>query len=133
MRSLLTSIFVLSACASSPAAPFPLPYSWADEVESRTFQLTYTNRTDRTVCLAPDNWPNEAGKVDQASSILWVTIVGKKYHIEDFNTGYCPDCAVRVRPGQQVAASLRYDDFSIPEELYQARKTLHFDAVGFTC
>lgn len=105
-----------------------------DVPEERHIEVTYWNRTNVTMCLLPEHWPNEAGKINQASERVALVIGEERFPIADFNTGYCPQgCATRVAPADRASASIAYADFGIPEQLTDAPKTMIFSPMAFAC
>lgn len=135
-RPMIFGVALIAGCATTELGQSAdIPYLYEDLIPMKAFGLTYKNETSKPMCLTPDNWPNDAGKLDQASSRAWVEIKGtqSRYAIKDFNTGYCPQCAQRVRPGETVTGIIPYEEFLIPEKYQSAKKTLHFHAQGFVC
>lgn len=135
-RPIIFGVALIAGCATGElSAPTSIPYQYEDSFALKAFRLTYRNDSKKAVCLTPDNWPNVAGKLDQASSRVWVEIDGRngRYVMKDFNTGYCPQCALRVAPGESITGIIPYGEFLIPGELYSAKKTLHFQPQGLSC
>jgi len=125
---------LLSSCAAkSESRVFGIPTVTKDNLQSEAFIVEYKNTGRKTVCLTPDNWPNSAGKIDQASSRVWVDAGGARYNLQEFNTGYCPQCATKVRVGETVTSKIPYLEFGIPPHLYGGKKALHFEPTGFFC
>jgi dienelactone hydrolase len=87
------------------------------------------------MCLGPEHWPNRAGKLNQASDVVFLAVGDQKFPIQEVNTGYCwgDECALRVAPGEDVAAFISYADFNLPERLWREPKTLEFRPQAFPC
>lgn len=129
----ITIYLLMVAGCQSAGQTFPVEYAISDNPDNLTFDLAFRNTTERNVCLTPTYWPNSAGKLNQAEALVSVTIGGQSFPISDFNTGYCPGCSTKVRPGQLVTASIPYSEFEIPNRLHDEPKTLIFNPVGSHC
>lgn len=118
MRMLSSFLVALlgTSCVSTSGL-FPIEYAFTDMPEKRRIELRYHNTSEQTVCLLPEFWPNQAGKINQASGEVFLLVGDRRFAIEDFNTGYCPDCRLAVAPGETVRASIGYDAFDLPEAL----------------
>jgi hypothetical protein len=128
----LLTTFVLG-CASS-AAVIPIQYGFADIPARAGIQLTYTNASKRMMCLMPEHWPNQAGKINQAADYVSLIVDGVSYPIEDFNTGYCiGGCPTYVSPGETITGFISYRDFNLPVELFSRPKALEFSPRAFAC
>jgi hypothetical protein len=126
-------LLLIVGCASNTAL-VPIQFRYLDHPGERRVELTYSNSSRNTMCLLPENWPNSAGKIDQASDRVFLVVGQERFPIRDFNTGYCPKgCATRVAPGGQLSASIAYADFGLPDRLITSRKTLEFSPVAFKC
>jgi hypothetical protein len=120
-------------CASS-WEPVPTEYVFKDRPSEGRVEVLFTNDTENQLCLLPDHWPNQAGKINQASDYVFLLVAGERFPIEDFNTGYCPGgCALVVHPGETVSSSIAYDDFQLPDDLRRAPKQLELPVVAYTC
>jgi len=130
----ITSVALsLAACATQMRLT-KIDYLLVDNPQNRSIELTYHNATARTMCLLPEHWPNQAGKINQGSDRMVLVVADERFPIKDFNTGYCPEgCAVRVAPGSKQSASVSYADFALPERLWNALKTLEFSPMAYAC
>lgn len=134
--SAVIGIALIAACSTiDMEQSVAISYLYEDVPMFKELRISYTNRTNKTMCLTPDNWPNAAGKLDQASSRVSVEVEGTvhQYRIRDFNTGYCPKCAEKVQPGDTLIGAIPYSEFSIPKSEYSAKKFLHFQPYAFPC
>jgi hypothetical protein len=123
---------LLVGCATV-AASIPIQYIYSDAPSRAGIELSYVNRTNRTVCLSPSQWPNSAGKINQANRVSLI-VDGQRYPIEVFNTGYCfGGCPTYVEPGQRVRAFVPYRDFKLPPALASKSKQLEFSPSGYVC
>jgi len=119
-------------CVSSGGL-FPIDYEFIDHPNERRVAIRYRNDSTHTVCLLPEFWPNQAGKINQASREVFLVVGKERFAIEEFNTGYCPDCALRVGPGEEVVASIGYNLFGLPESLVEKEKYLEFRPKAYRC
>lgn len=127
-------LFLVAACATvSKEKAFPIDVSSEDNPPSESIRVSYDNNTSKTVCLTPENWPNSAGKINQASNIVWLEIGKGRFPLKDFNTGSCHGCVERVGPGRRISASIPYSEFDLPANLTKASKILHFQPTAFYC
>jgi len=124
--------FLGVACAHTTRL-FPISYELIDLPEQRRLELTFKNRLRYAVCLLPEFWPNAAGKIDHASSLVYLVVETRRFPIEEFNTGYCPDCPLRVEPGDEVKASIGYEAFALPDAHLGKEKRLIFSPKGYRC
>lgn len=124
---------VVLGCATTSQF-FPLGYTYSDHPEQKRIEIRYRNTTPRGLCLLPEHWPNEGGKIDQDGGAAFLIVEGRRFALEPFNTGYCPrGCATYLAPGQEIGGFLSYRDFGLPAELEGAQKHLEFAARGFYC
>lgn len=129
----VTILLLISGCATKSVL-MPIKYDYVDVSAKRQIEIAYRNHTGVAMCLPPEHWPNQAGKINQASDILSLVVGQERFPIESSNTGYCPQgCAVHVAPGEQVSSSIPYADFRLPERLTDAPKTLDFSPKAFVC
>jgi hypothetical protein len=134
MRLVLGFAFLVILGCASRSALMPIKFEYRDDPGGRRVELTYLNSSRYAMCLLPEHWPNSAGKINQASDIVFLVVGQERFPIENFNTGYCPKgCATRVVPGAQVSASIAYADFGLPDRLINAEKSLEFSPVAFKC
>jgi hypothetical protein len=128
------AVLVLVAGCATQSALTPIKYEYADVPAERRIEVSYRNITEVTMCLLPEHWPNQAGKINQASDSVFLVVGQERFPIEKFNTGYCPQgCATRVAPGDRVCSSIPYEDFGLPERLKDAPKILEFSPMAFAC
>lgn len=132
--SFFIALLCLSACASDPILEaFPITYAVEDAPDQARIYLRYKNETQSPVCLYPTSWPDAHGRIDSAKGRAFVNVSGRKYTSVDFDTGYCPGCALRVQPGAEVVGFLNYSDFSLPHSDYHEKKSVSFAASGTRC
>ena len=111
-----------------------MEYVLKDWPSEDRIEVIFTNDTEEQLCLLPEHWPNQAGKIDQASENVFLLVAGRRFPIEDFNTGYCANgCALVVHPGETVSSSIAYDDFLLPADIRQAPKQLELPVIAYTC
>ena len=134
MRNYLVMFSLLLTGCATKTALVPIHYQFLDSPAERRVELTYQNTSRSLMCLLPEHWPNQGGKIDQASDRVHLVVDHERFPIEDFNTGYCPQgCALRVAPGEKVTAFILYKDFNLPERLTGEPKILEFVPVAFKC
>jgi hypothetical protein len=128
------ALVALAGCATAIKSHISkINYSYTDDLNNRSFNLEYVNTENRKICISPDYWPNQAGKINQASSYVWVDIEQYRFNLLDYNTGYCPKCSIKVLPGQKITGHIPYAEFQIPEHFYKAKKILHFQPQSSSC
>lgn len=132
-----SAVIVTSATIGGCATPSilgPVDYRFVDVPAERRIEVSYRNLSRTQICLLPEQWPNQAGKINQASDIVVLVVGSERFPIADFDSGYCPQgCATRVAPGQTVTGSIPYAEFGIPERLRDAPKELEFSPRAFPC
>ena len=122
-----------TGCASQPTL-VRVDFEMRDKPADRQIEVVYQNAQKNPMCLLPEHWPNVAGKINQASDLVFLVVEGRRFPIENFNTGYCPKgCSTRVKPGEQQSARIAYADFGLPQELYGAPKRLEFAPMAYAC
>lgn len=132
MRFLLP-LLAVAACATTTEL-IPISYDVVDDPAQRAFRVSFRNSTDSELCLNPEDWPNAAGKINQASDTVAVVVGDQRFRMLDFNTGYCVGgCPFRVRPGEELAASIPYSEFDLPASLDGNNKRLEFKPQAFRC
>jgi len=131
--SILLSGCMTQARGSSTGEPENILYTYKDDRENSKILLTYENDKSVQMCLSPNNWPNSAGKINQAASRVILEIDGRAFPLEDFNTGYCANCSIRVKPQEMITGVLSYQDFGIPVDLYNSSKVLRFQPRAYPC
>lgn len=127
----LCAVLLFGCVAKGDSQDFHIPVLIKDDVQSEAFIVEYQNAGKRTVCITPDQWPNSAGKINQASSIVWGYVENTQFNIRKFNTGYCPGCAVKVRAGEVLVGRIPFAEFEMPRRLYGKEKYLHFRPLGY--
>lgn len=124
---------LVTGCVSN-WEPLPTEYVFRDWPSEDRVEVQFTNTTNGKLCLDPEHWPNQAGKINQASEYVYLEIDGKQFPIVDFNTGYCfGGCPTVVLPGETASASIAYRDFRLPGSLRHEPKRLEFPVVAYTC
>jgi hypothetical protein len=121
-------LLITSACATTASSSTSIAYRMIDHPDEQRLELRYKNETDRTMCLLPEFWPNGRGTGG------FVSVGSERFAIEDVDTGYCPQgCARRVAPGEEIAGSIPYSDFNLPDRLWQEPKALEFQPQAYVC
>ena len=125
--------FLAFSCASS-WKPIPTEFVVKDKPSENRIEVLFTNETEELLCLLPEHWPNQAGKINQASDYVFLLVADRRFPIQDYDTGYCPEgCALVVRPGETVSSSIPYDDFHLPDDLRSEPKHLELPVTAYTC
>jgi len=98
----------------------------------------YRNVTDQIVCLAPEAWPDSAGRIAGAPQIIVLVIGNTGFPVtaEPGFWGHCDPvdaCLIHVAPREVLSVSIPYSSFTIPKELQDKPKELDFEAVGMSC
>jgi len=124
---------LVGACAYTTSS-VPIAYTLSDLPDRKGIEVSYINRTRQMLCLSPSQWPNAAGKLNQASDQVFLLVDGVQYPIEDFNTGYCSGgCPIYVAPGERVSAFIPYSEFKLPAGLNSKPKSLQFSPNAYPC
>ncbi len=134
MRWLLwtvTASLVLGCLHSSDL--FKATYVYQDNPAQERIDLLFENKTSRSVCLMPEFWPNQAGKVNQASERIHIVVDQEEFKIASFNTGYCPACVTKVEPGEKIKGFISYADFNLAERHFVMPKNLVLDLRVYNC
>lgn len=132
----VTSGVAAHAGAKMPVAGKDFDVVTRDNPAAQRFELTFTSHAKRPICLAPEQWPNQAGKIDWARDSVAVRVGTAHFPLSDWNGGYCVGgCVVaKVRRGESVNGFIPYKDFEgFGAEQYQARKELVFPPSAFWC
>lgn len=131
--ALIPLAIVVNGCASN-WEPVSMDYVVKDKPSEYRVDVFLTNDTKSRPCLLPEHWPNQAGKVNHSSDSIYLLVDGKRFPMENFNTGYCPGgCALVVRPGETVSSSVAYKDFQLPADLWSAPKKFVLPVVAYRC
>ncbi len=134
MKSVIAIASVILAACATRAVLTPIDYQFVDNPVNKRIELIFANESKHMMCLSPSNWPNAAGKIDQASDIMFLVVGDKKLPVSDFNTGYCPGgCFFRVAPGKTLKGTISYEDFRLPADLVNEPKRLEFSPQAFRC
>lgn len=126
-----------AACKTAAEAPsrgrqhFPIQYSYIDSPDQKRILLFYRNLSGRSVCLGPENWP-ENGILLNSGDQVWLEIDGKRFYLK-VEQDYCPQCVNRVKSGSERNGYFLYSSFDIPLQLETSQKTLSFHPIGFSC
>lgn len=134
MKHLLAGALVLSGCvAASQSSTFAINYETRDAPTEERVYVKYRNTYDQDVCLYPANWPEADGKIDSGKGRVFIVVDDTKYSTQDFDSGYCPTCLVRVEPGKEAVSHFNYRDFDLPSAFYSRPKSLDFTPIGASC
>ena len=126
-------LLLLVSCSASQYRRVEVRPYVLDDKSIGQFVLVYTNRNDFQICLSPGMWPNKSGRLDFAGERVEVVVGEERFQIKDFNTGYCPNCAIEVLPGETIRAFIKYEDFSLPKQYYLENKQLKFYSIAYEC
>lgn len=132
-RCLSIFLLALSAGCATSSRLFVTDFVVTDNPAEQRFDLEFRNDLGRTVCLLPEFWPNRGGKIDHGADLVSLLVDGKRFALEDFNTGYCPGCSTAVAPGDSNTTFLTYADFGLPEDLRYGDKALVYELKVFFC
>ena len=106
---------------------FPIRCDFVDIPAERRIELHYTNNLNQAICLYPEQWIGP-------DSDRCVLLIGQlRFPIKNRDTGYCPGCSQLVAPGETVSTSFPYDDFHVPDSLFNEEKHLSFTPLAFRC
>ncbi|MGE0181101.1 MAG: hypothetical protein AB7F91_02485 [Parvularculaceae bacterium] len=120
-------------CATANSGPIAVDYQFLDRPDESRIELAYRNETGMTLCLSNDAWPSKRGKLDQMDDRVFLIVGAERFPIAYFEE-YCPSgCVTRVQPDEEIAASIPYAEFSLPERLRYEPKTLEFESRAYVC
>lgn len=111
VTSILCAAAVLSACAPRTDTARHPPLELRIEPTGSAFSLSLANPSDHDRCIAAELWPTAGGQLHFASQRVRVEDDGRVFPIRDENTGYCPDCQVRVPARGGITATLPWSEF----------------------
>lgn len=129
----LVLLALLTAACATTSQVLPISYKFVDEPLQRQVSVSFTNTTNRLMCLSPENWPNQAGWIDQAEGRVFIEVGASRFSMQDFNTGYCPGCATRVAPGSTLTTTIPYMRFALPDDVVAKPKALSFTPYAVPC
>lgn len=131
---LLASLMIVSCASAGAGMLFGIDVNVVDDPASERIRIEYTNESGGAVCLLPEFWPNDFGRMNHTPGSVYVTIGGEEFPLKSYNSGYCPGgCALRVGEGERATAFFTYDDFGIPPGLYSEQKDLTYRPRGSRC
>jgi hypothetical protein len=136
MRVIVAIAFCITACVAAVEHPtaFPVEYAVKDVPKEGKIYITYTNITNKDICLSSAEWPNEHGSIDYAKDRIYILSGGKKYSISDMDGGYCiGGCRFSVKSGKELIGVFNYSDFKLPIEVFGNEKSLIFSPMASYC
>lgn len=120
-------------CATASQV-FPLTYTYNDQPEHRRVEVRYRNTSPQGLCVLPEHWPNQGGKIDQDGDSVFLVVDKRRFPLRPFNTGYCPGgCTTYVPTRHEIVGYISYRDFDLPADMEAADKRLELPAHGFPC
>jgi len=131
----LIILLLLTNCATNTIEDTSISYQFLDSPKKNKIELSYQNETGRTICLASEDWPNLAGKINQASDVIFLIVDDKSFPIVEFNTGYCQGdpCVIKVKANEIITGSISYEDFNLPSNARSADKKLVYSPPAYFC
>jgi hypothetical protein len=130
--SFLAAAFVTAADAASN--DMVVRPEIVDLPEKARIELSYTNRTQHTLCFPAASWPNASGKMSSDGNSVALVVAHQRFPLEPFNTGYCTDvCATRAAPNATILGYLPYEGFRLPEHLMYEAKRLDISVHAYVC
>lgn len=134
MRYSIAFALITTGCvAVSQPSSFPISYIAEDSPKEARIYLKYRNDGKMNSCLYSTNWPGNDGRIDSGKGRVFITVDGKYYSTADFDSGYCPSCALKVEPGHEVTGFFNYKDFDLPTADYMKEKSLKFSPMASSC
>lgn len=112
---------------------FNIKYTITDSPNESRIYIKYKNDTGKRICIDPANWPSSHGQIDSGKGRVLLEVSGKIYTTEDFDTGYCPGCFVKVDSGHDLLGFFNYSDFQLPRSDYYKEKVLTFSPTAGQC
>ena len=113
---IMAGAVALSACAAWPDLAGRPPLDLRIEPSRSAFLLSLANPSNYDRCITSEGWPTRGGQLHFASKRVYVEDDGRRFPIRDENTGYCPDCQIRIPAKSSITATLPYVEFpGLPE------------------
>ncbi len=131
--SFILAAALVAGCATTSSPAILLDYAFLDLPERQGFEVSYTNSSKRSVCVDPGQWPNEGGWIHFGQDYMSLSVGSQRFAMKPFNTGYCPRCATKVKPGKTLTSFVPYDHFGLPSTMQSAPKKLDFRPHAFPC
>jgi hypothetical protein len=116
----LVSCIPLLACAATsrgadvsfvPSSEYELSIS--PNLAQQTFDLTLRSKSQTSICIDLDQWPNNLGQVAGGGERAKVIASGRTFPAVDHNFGYCigKDCQIRVSAGGYLEGHIGFSEF----------------------
>lgn len=106
----------------------------------RAFDVIFTSKSDRTLCLGTSDWPNLRGILDEGGQSLTLTaaggveIKGGRTRRHCFSPGKPELCEIRIKPREQMTGIIAYEEFGDPDYIASLKnKEAHFEARPYLC
>lgn len=134
MRYIVSVALMVTGCVSATLpSPFSISYVAEDSPENAKIYVKYTNDSRNNLCIYPTNWPGSDGRIENGKGRVFIEVDGKSYSTEEFDSGYCPGCVLRIEPGQEIIGFFNYEDFGLPQAAYMKDKSLKFSPIATYC
>ena len=133
MKLVYGFLALLGGCATSALTYYKPAYVVRDAPDDGRMYLELQNTTGKTLCLDEASWPNSEGEIDSASKRVSINVNGTSFPMKSIDTGYCPGCGAKVKPGGKLTGFVKYEYFNIPREYIYSKKELIFIPVASTC
>ena len=63
---------------------------------------------------------------------VYIGVGQRKYYLQS-EQDYCPDCMIKIDPGEEVRGYFNYSSFGMTAEDERQTKSLRFRPIGFDC
>jgi hypothetical protein len=129
------AVLLSTVLGAGPIQYVEIPWTMTDLADDRRIELSFVNESELPICLNPESWPNQSGKINEPGNDVALIVEGERFVMVQHNTGYCfgDDCTIRVAPGERVTGVLWYKDFKLPKRLWRSNKKLEFRSIGVAC
>ena len=128
-------VLIISGCVAaagnSKVSHFGVDFDYSDDPSRGLIDLSYENKSRKSVCFGPENWPSNGTLLNNGSKVS-LEINGQSYYLQA-EQDYCPRCSVKVKPNGKLHGFLRYSSFNMPDSLSNEKKTLNYRLIGYSC
>jgi hypothetical protein len=133
LRSIIITAALSAICGSACTGlrDTGVAYQVVDRPDRSEILIYLNNLTENEICVGVSNWPDDEGRI-QSYAYLSIEVDRVAYSQRELGHSDCFDfaneglCSHRLRPGDQLIGRLPYENFDLPEELYESQKVLRF-------
>jgi hypothetical protein len=133
LTTLLSGCLAAIPPANEPVAGVDYTYSVEDITPERRLVLRATSVSARELCF--DDWPAIQFSVGTASLHAGDYYFAPRRRVYPEDADYClgKGCYYPIRDGEQLVATVSYEEFNLPQSLYESEKELRYSPSAFWC